>query len=163
MARFANGGPFLALEDRTGPLEYWEQVWPSPLKAKHPPHDYVESRCSPRTMVPLVHVANMGPTVYHLTVLCDAARKCKSGLQAMELPKAMGGDWLMFGKVQRPLTLCTWCRTNLYELATVKGIKLATVKGIKRKARDMDSDSDPCASRKTSDSDSERSRPSDSD
>lgn len=112
-------------------------------------------------MVPMVHVANTGATVYHLTVHCGAAKKCKTGLHAMELPKAMGGDWLHFGQPQRPLTLCTWCRTNLYELATVKSIKLDIVKGIKRKVRniDIDSDSDPVASH----SDNDGSWPSDSD
>ena len=78
----------------------------------------------------------------------------------------MGGDWLVFGKQQRQLALCRWCKTHLYELASVKLYELASVKdikasekGIKRLARDMDSDSDPCTSHKTS----EGSLPSDSD
>lgn len=111
-------------------------------------------------MVPLVHVANIGPTVYHLSVQCAAAKKCRSGLQAMELPKAIGGDWLACGKQQRQLNLCTWCKTHLYELASVQGIEVAIMKGTKRKAGDIDidSDSDPCTSCK-----SEKSWPSDSD
>lgn len=153
MFLFPNGGPFLALADR-GPLEYWEHISPFWRKAELPPYDYVESYCSPRTLVPVVHVANIGPTVYHLAVQCAAARKCTGGLRAMELPKAMGGDFV-FGKQQRPLTLCTWCKTNLYGLATVKG----NAKGTKRKIRDIDSDSDPCTSHKTSD----KSWPGDSD